>query len=256
MPTTASSSSARPTRCPRYYRTIRALMLEYQMPSDRFSSPARCRTPTWRPTTATPSVYVSLSEHEGFCVPLVEAMAADVPVLAYGQPPCPRRWAARASVFAPKDLEHAAECWACSPSIKTSAAASSRGSRRPRRVRRPSDVPGARRPDCGSSHDPSTERPARRRAVKIAFIVQRYGTDILGGSEYHCRLIAERLADAAPGRGADDVRARLHHLEERVPRRDRSGAGRDGAALRRDARTRDIEPFNRFSDWIFHYPHT
>jgi glycosyltransferase involved in cell wall biosynthesis len=29
------------------------------------------------------SVYVSASEHEGFCVPLLEAMAFDLPVVAY-----------------------------------------------------------------------------------------------------------------------------------------------------------------------------
>jgi glycosyltransferase involved in cell wall biosynthesis len=32
---------------------------------------------------ATADVYVCLSEHEGFCVPLLEAMHHDIPVVAY-----------------------------------------------------------------------------------------------------------------------------------------------------------------------------
>src|SRR5215510_14754937 len=53
--------------------------------------------------------YVSLSEHEGFCVPLVEAMASDVPVLAYGAGAVPETLGGAGMMFAPKDLEVAAE---------------------------------------------------------------------------------------------------------------------------------------------------
>ena len=55
------------------------------------------------------SAYVSLSEHEGFCVPLVEAMAAGVPVLAYGAAAVPETLGGAGVCFTPKDLEHAAE---------------------------------------------------------------------------------------------------------------------------------------------------
>jgi glycosyltransferase involved in cell wall biosynthesis len=54
-------------------------------------------------------VYVSLSEHEGFCVPLVEAMAMDVPVLAFAAGAVPDTLGGAGVQFWPKDLEQAAE---------------------------------------------------------------------------------------------------------------------------------------------------
>jgi glycosyltransferase involved in cell wall biosynthesis len=96
---------------------------------------------------------------------------------------------------------------------------------------------------------------SKRTRLKIAFIVQRYGTEILGGSEYHCRLIAERLAPR-------------HHVEvlttcaqDYITWANEYPEGSDrvrGVTVRRfaSAHERDLTAFNRYSEWIFNHDHT
>jgi glycosyltransferase involved in cell wall biosynthesis len=94
---------------PRYYAQIRALIAEFRMLPDRFWFTGPVPDDDLAAFYRWADAYVSLSEHEGFCVPLVEAMAADVPVLAYAAGAVPETLGGAGVLFAPKDLELAAE---------------------------------------------------------------------------------------------------------------------------------------------------
>ncbi len=94
---------------PRYYSMVRALVAQYRMLPERFLFVGPVPDDELATYYRTASAYVSLSEHEGFCVPLLEAMAMDVPVLAYAAGAVPDTMGGAGVLFAPKDLEHAAE---------------------------------------------------------------------------------------------------------------------------------------------------
>jgi glycosyltransferase involved in cell wall biosynthesis len=94
---------------PRYYAAVRALIERFEMLPDRFLFPGVVSD--WELATyyRHASVYISMSEHEGFCVPLIEAMAADVPVLAYASSAVPETLGGAGVMFDTKDMEYVAE---------------------------------------------------------------------------------------------------------------------------------------------------
>ncbi|MCX6549495.1 MAG: glycosyltransferase [Acidobacteria bacterium] len=94
---------------PRYYNMVRALIADLGWLPDRFLFTGPVPDDELAAYYRSASVYISMSEHEGFGVPLVEAMAADLPVLAYSCTAIPDTLGGAGVQFAPKDFESAAE---------------------------------------------------------------------------------------------------------------------------------------------------
>jgi glycosyltransferase involved in cell wall biosynthesis len=87
--------------------------------------------------------------------------------------------------------------------------------------------------------------PQTGRPLRLAFVVQRYGLEIAGGAEYHCRLVAEQLARHARVEVlttcAADYITWANHYREGVETL-------NGIPVRRFRVKRPRDP-ERFADW-------
>lgn len=91
--------------------------------------------------------------------------------------------------------------------------------------------------------------------MKIAFVVQRYGTEIVGGAELHCRWVAEHLAET------HDVDVLTTTATDYLTWRsalDEGTSELNGVTVRRFpvARERDIERFDPVANKVCFFEHT
>ncbi len=90
--------------------------------------------------------------------------------------------------------------------------------------------------------------------MKLAFVIQRYGTDVAGGAELHCRWLAERLA------ARHDVEVVTTCARDYIEWRDHYAPGPDrvnGVRVERHSvrRLRDPRAFASLSDLVFDNEH-
>jgi len=90
--------------------------------------------------------------------------------------------------------------------------------------------------------------------VRIAFVIQRYGKDVLGGSEYECRQVAELLAQK------HQIEVLSTCAKDYTTWKNEFPPGQEiinGILVHRfpNIAQREMEEFNKFSDWIYYHKH-
>ncbi len=145
-------------------------------------------------------LFVSMSEHEGFGIPLVEAMSAGVPVVAYDAGAVREALGGAGALFTPKSLPHVAalcEILLDDPVRRRRVIAAQK--QRAAKLSPNATLAPLREALAGilakraGSRRPAPPRPPRR-TPRVGFVVHRFGPELVGGAERHCRTVAQRMA--------------------------------------------------------------
>jgi glycosyltransferase involved in cell wall biosynthesis len=173
-----------------YYHHLLALILKYKLhrkvfiagkvDQSRLHAYYRCADLFW-----------SMSEHEGFGVPLIESMWFDIPVLAYRAAAVPETLDRAGVMFEDKSdwtkLARRAYRMIHEPEYRDRIIA---GQRRRREAFLPGNVLPRLEPLLQRLEE---EKPAKR---KVAFVVQRCGQEVSGGAEDLCLQLAGIMKDS------------------------------------------------------------
>ena len=147
------------------------------------------RRPSWPPGTPTPTCSSASPSHEGFCIPLLEAMRPSLPIVAFAAGAVPETLGGAGILLDSKRPERGgiAPSTGCGamPGWPTAWLRPGTGASR----RSPRPVPAPRFVDVLHR----AGRVAVTAAVKLAFVTPRYGLEVIGGAETAARMLAERL---------------------------------------------------------------